>query len=267
MTSRATPRIMIITCQIRRTRQRSCGRSPFTLNSKPVMAEKLKLGGILFPGMDQADFTGPSEVLSRLPDSTFHILAKTRDPVRDARGLLLTPEMTFAEAPRLDLLLIPGGGGVSEAMQDEETLNFIRTQAMHLKILMSVCTGALICGAAGLLKGRKATTHWASHHFLKCFGAIPVNERVVIDGSYVSTAGVTAGFDGAFRVAALLSGEKVARGIQLYLQYAPEPPFNSGTPETASSDVLAANRSAMADLLEKRRVIIERITLHSGDGS
>jgi cyclohexyl-isocyanide hydratase len=222
--------------------------------------ERLELGAILFPGMDQADFTGPFEVLSRLPNSRFHILAATMSPVRDARGLVLTPEMLFADAPQLDLLLVPGGGGVNRLMEDADTLAFIRQQAAHAKILMSVCTGALVCGAAGLLRGRKATTHWASHHFLKCFGAIPVDQRVVIDGNYVSTAGVTAGYDGALRVGAILRGEEVARQIQLYLQYAPEPPFDSGTPDSASPEVLAATRLMMGELLEQRRVLIDRLT-------
>jgi cyclohexyl-isocyanide hydratase len=210
--------------------------------------------------MDQADFTGPFEVLSRVPNSQFHILAKQKAPVRDARGLILTPELSFSEAPQLDLLLVPGGGGVNDVMEDKETLDFIRTQAAQAKIVMSVCTGALVLGAAGLLKGRKATTHWASRHLLKYFGAIPENTRVVIDGSFVTTAGVTAGFDGALRVVALLRGEQAAQEIQLYIQYAPEPPFECGSPETAPPAVLAANRALMADLLQQREVIIRRIT-------
>jgi cyclohexyl-isocyanide hydratase len=222
--------------------------------------DHLELGAILFPGMDQADFTGPFEVLSRLPNSRFHILAATMSPVRDARGLLLTPEMIFADAPQLDLLLIPGGGGVNKVMEDAPTLDFIRKQAARARILMSVCTGALVCGAAGLLRGRKTTTHWASHHFLERFGAIPIHQRVVVDGNYVSTAGVTAGYDGALRVAAILRGEDVARQIQLYLQYVPEPPFDSGDPGTASADVLAATRTMMSKLIEERRLLIDRIT-------
>jgi cyclohexyl-isocyanide hydratase len=229
-----------------------------------AQTQPLELGAIIFPGIDQADFTGPFEVLSRLPNSRFHILAKELAPVRDARGLVLTPEKVFADAPQLDLLLVPGGGGINALLEDYQTLDFIRRQATRVRILMSVCTGALVCGAAGLLKGRKATTHWASHHFLQCFGAIPINERVVVDGTYVSAAGVTAGFDGALTVAALLRGERVAREIQLYLQYAPEPPFDSGSPETASAEVLAANRAAMAPLIEARRLLIERLGLTSG---
>src|SRR6476620_11415932 len=168
----------------------------------------LQIGGLLFPELDQADFTGPFEVLSRIPNSTFHILGKSTDPVRDARGLLLTPAKTLSEAPQLDLLLVPGGGGVNAMMEDEAMLTFIRRQAAGARIVMSVCTGALLCGAAGLLKGRRATTHWASFHLLPFFGAIPVNQRVVVDGEMVFAAGVTSGIDGALRVAAELRGDE-----------------------------------------------------------
>ncbi len=218
---------------------------------------QLEVGAILFPGLDQADFTGPFEVLSRLPNSRFHILGKRAVPVCDVMGLVLTPQKTFSEAQQLDLLVVPGGGGVNAAMQDEPTLAFVRGQANAGAMILSVCTGALVCGAAGLLKGRKATTHWASHHFLKSFGATPVNARVVVDGHLVTTAGVTAGYDGALRVAAMLRGDRAAQEIQLFLQYSPEPPFNSGTPETAPPEVLQASRDSLRGLLEERAVIIK----------
>jgi cyclohexyl-isocyanide hydratase len=224
-------------------------------------AELLEIGGILFPGIDQADFTGPFEVLSRLPDSRFHILAKDLKSVRDAKGLILTPEATFDQAPQLDVLLLPGGGGVNALMEDERTLGFIRKQAAGARIVMTVCTGALVAGAAGLLKGRRATTHWASHHFLEKLGATPVRARVVIDGNLVTTAGVTAGFDGALRVAAMLRGERVAQGIQLYIQYAPEPPFNCGNPETASREVLQSTRDQIQALIAEREKIIARVAV------
>src|SRR6266481_7564638 len=152
----------------------------------------LHVGGILFPQLDQADFTGPFEILSRIPNSSFHVLAKNKQPVRDAKGLILTPEKMFSESPALDVLLVPGGGGVNAVMEDEAMLSFVREQAAGAKFVFSVCTGALICGAAGLLKGRRATSHWASHHLLKYFGAIPIDERVVMDGRMISAAGVTA---------------------------------------------------------------------------
>src|SRR5436190_1046972 len=132
-------------------------------------SKPLQIGGLLFPQMDQADFTGPFEVLSRIPNSKFHVLAKEKAPIRDAKGLILSPETTFATAPQLDLLLVPGGFGVDVLMEDEPTLGFIREQAKNAKLVLSVCTGALVLGAAGLLKRRKATTHWASFHLLEYF--------------------------------------------------------------------------------------------------
>ena len=197
----------------------------------------LQIGSLLFEGLDQIDLTGPFEVLSRIPNSTYRIYAKTAGAVRDVRGLRLTPDATLAEAPPLDVLHVPGGFGQEALMEDAEVLAWIRQQAAGACSIFSVCTGALLCGAAGLLKGRRATTHWASFHLLPFFGAIPVNERVVVDGSYVFSAGVTAGIDGALRLAAELRGDATAQAIQLHMAYAPEPPFNSGTPETAPTAI------------------------------
>lgn len=226
--------------------------------------QPLHIGAILFPRMDQADFTGPFEVLSRIPNSTFHILAKTKAPIVDARGLILTPQKTLADSPQLDLLVIPGGPGVNELMEDETVLAFIRKQAAGAKFVMTVCTGALVGGAAGLLKGRRATTHWASFHLLEEFGAIPVNTRVVVEQNLITTAGVTAGMDGSLRIAALLRGDRVAQQIQLYLQYAPEPPFNSGDPRTAPAEVLQESRLSMRDLIAARITIVKRAAARLG---
>jgi cyclohexyl-isocyanide hydratase len=223
----------------------------------------LQIGSLLFEGLDQIDLTGPFEVLSRLPNSTHRIFAKTLDPVRDVRGLRLTPDATLAEAPQLDVLHVPGGFGQEALMDDEETLGWLRRQAAGARYTFSVCTGALICGAAGLLKERRATTHWAAFHLLPSFGAIPVNERVVIDGNLICAAGVTAGIDGALRLAALLRGDDAARAIQLYMAYAPEPPFDSGTPETAPSAVLESARRSFEEITLRReataRLIAERL--------
>jgi cyclohexyl-isocyanide hydratase len=177
----------------------------------------LQIGSLLFDGLDQIDLTGPFEVLSRIPNSTYRVVAKTADPVRDIRGLRLTPDAALAEAPKLDVLHVPGGFGQEALMDDEEVLSWVKHQAGGAICVFSVCTGALICGAAGLLKGRRATTHWAAFHLLPFFGAIPVNERVVVDRDMVFAAGVTAGIDGALRVAAKLRGDDTARAIQLYM--------------------------------------------------
>lgn len=224
----------------------------------------LHLGAIIFPRMDQSDFTAPFEVLSRIPDSTFHIVWKEKTPVRDIRGLILTPEETFAETPQLDLLLVPGGPGQEGLMEDEVTLSFIRAQALQAKYIFSVCTGALVCGAAGLLKGRKATTHWSAFHLLGYFGAIPVDQRVVIDGKIVTAAGVTAGLDGALVVASLLRGGNVAQQIQLGIEYAPEPPFHSGTPRTAPPEIADAVRALTHKLTEARLATARRVAARLG---
>ncbi len=219
----------------------------------------LHIGAIVFPDMDQCDLTGPFEVLVRVPNSTFHILWKEKIPVRDVRGFVLTPDMTLAEAPQLDVLIVPGGSGQIPLMEDEAVITFLRKQAVGAKIVLSVCTGSLTLAAAGILKGIRTTTHWASFQLLEQFDVVPVNERVVVDGKFISAAGVTSGIDGALRVAAVLCGDRVAQEIQLYMQYAPEPPFNSGSPETAPPEVLASVRASVKELTEKRIAIAKRI--------
>ena len=224
----------------------------------------LEIGSLLFEGVDQIDLTGPFEVLSRLPNSTFRIYAKTIAPVRDLRGLQLVADATLAEAPQLDLLVVPGGFGQEALMDDALVLGWIREQAAGVRCLLSVCTGALICGAAGLLRGRRATTHWASMHLLPFFGAVPVNERVVRDGTFVFAAGVTASIDGALRVAADLRGDEVAEAIQLAIAYAPEPPFSSGTPETAPPAVLKRVQDSYRATTQERERTARRIAARLG---
>ena len=142
-------------------------------------------------------------------------------------GLKLVPDALLADAPQLDVVHIPGGFGQEALMEDEDVLGWIRRQAKGAQCVFAVCTGVLICGAAGLIKGRQATTHWSAHHLLPFFGAVPVNKRVVVDGNMVFAAGVTSGIDGALCVALKLRGEDVAKSIQLDMEYAPEPPFNT----------------------------------------
>ena len=224
----------------------------------------LEIGSLMFDGMDQIDLTGPFEVLSRIPNSTYRLYAKTERAVRDVKGLRLLPDADLAEAPVLDVLHVPGGFGQEALMEDEALLGWLRRQAAGARAVFSVCTGALLCGAAGLLKGRRATTHWASFHLLPFFGAIPVNERVVIDGNWVFAAGVTAGIDGALRLAAELRGVGAAQSIQLNMAYAPEPPFNSGTPENAPAAVLDEARRALAAITAQREVTARRVATRLG---
>jgi cyclohexyl-isocyanide hydratase len=224
----------------------------------------LQIGSLLFEGIDQIDLTGPFEVLSRIPNATYRIYGKTASPVRDLKGLQLMPDALLADAPPLDVLHVPGGHGQEALMDDDDVLDWIRRQASGACAIFSVCTGALICGAAGLLKGRRATTHWASFHLLPYFGAIPVNERVVVDGGWVFAAGVTAGIDGALRLAAELRGDEAAQAIQLHMVYAPEPPFDSGTPETAPSPILEEVRRSVRTITVQREQTARRIAAKLG---
>jgi len=224
----------------------------------PPTFDPLHIGAIVFSEVDQADLTGPFEVLANLPNSTFHLLWKELAPMRDVKGLILTPTATLVQAPPLDLLVVPGGSGQEALMDDEAVLGFIRTHAERGKPVLSICTGALVCGAAGLLRGKKATTHWASHHLLRYFGATPVDARVVVDGNLITAAGVTSGIDGALRVAALLRGERVAQTIQLCLEYAPEPPFRSGTPQSAPAEILAVAQGVYKQLTAARLATAQR---------
>jgi cyclohexyl-isocyanide hydratase len=224
----------------------------------------LHIGSLLFEGIDQIDLTGPFEVLSRMPNATYRIYGKTTAPVRDLKGLRLTADASLADAPPLDVLHVPGGHGQEALMDDPEVLDWIRRQAAGACSIFSVCTGALICGAAGLLRGRRATTHWSAFHLLPFFGAIPVNERVVVDGAWIFAAGVTAGIDGALRLAAELRGDEAAQAIQLHMVYAPEPPFNSGTPETPPAAILEQARRSVRAITAQREQTAHRIAAKLG---
>ena len=226
--------------------------------AQPQQSPRLNIGMLIYPGMDQIDFTGPFEVLSRLPGAKIFVLAKNLSPVRDIQGLLLTPDTSISEAPALDVLQVPGGPGQEALMNDHAVHSLIQRQIAADRYVFSVCTGALICGAAGILRGRRATTHWTAFNLLQYFGAIPTDSRVVVDGKLISSAGVTAGLDGALRLAATLCGDSVAQQIQLGMEYAPEPPFNSGTPKTAPGPIVKAVLSRTRELQEARLATAER---------
>lgn len=199
------------------------------------------VGFVIFPNLTQLDFTGPLQVLSRLPNAAVHIAWKSTAPVPSDCGLGLVPTHTFADCPQFDLICVPGGAqGVVDAMGDRETVDFVRRQASGARYITSVCTGAFILGAAGLLKGRRATTHWAFTDLLPMVGAIHEKARVVKDGNVVTAGGVTSGIDFALGVVADIAGEAVAHAIQLGIEYDPAPPFESGHPDRAPSAVTAA---------------------------
>ena len=218
------------------------------------------IGILVFPGVQQLDLTGPYEVFASLPDTKVHLIWKDRAPITSATGLVLSPTMIFGECPKLDVICVPGGGGVNALLEDAETLAFIRTQAKQARYVTSVCTGSLVLGAAGLLKGRKATTHWFAHDFLERFGAIPVHGRVVRDGNLITAGGVTAGIDFGLAVVAELVGRTEAEAIQLGLEYAPAPPFAAGTPDEAPSAVVAAVKERLAPTRKAREAIIAKLT-------
>jgi cyclohexyl-isocyanide hydratase len=226
--------------------------------SGTIMETPFSIGMLLFPGVTQLDLTGPYEVFARMPNTRVHLVAAGMAPVRTEWGLTITPESTFDDAPPLDLICVPGGWGVDACLEDEQTIAFLRTHAERARYLTSVCTGALLLGAAGLLRGYRATTHWMSLDLLALFGAEPVDERVVRDRNRITGGGVTAGIDFGLVVAAELFGAPVAQRIQLAIEYHPAPPFQSGSPRTAPSDVVRSVTSASADRLAKRRAIVAR---------
>jgi len=218
----------------------------------------LKIGLVLFPRLTQLDLTGPFEVFARLPDTKVYLIWKSLDPVVSDIGLSIVPNVTFETCPDLDVICIPGGPGMNDLLNDEPILSFVRRQGEQAKYVTSVCTGALVLGAAGLLKGYKAATHWASMEFLTEFGATPVKTRVCVDRNRITGGGVTAGIDFGLALAGELRGQKTAEKIQLYMEYNPEPPFQAGSPDTAPSEVVSEFKSYAQGMLSARREAVTR---------
>jgi len=199
------------------------------------------VGFVIFPDLTQLDLTGPLQVLARLPRSMTYIVAKSATPVPSDCGLGLVPTHTFASCPPLDLVCIPGGvNGVIAAIGDQETVEFVHRQAISAKYVTSVCTGAFVLGVAGLLKGRRVTTHWAYTDLLSLVGARYEKARIVKDGNLITAGGVTAGIDFGLSIVAEIAGESAAQAIQLGIEYDPAPPFDSGHPDRAPAVVKAA---------------------------
>ncbi|MCG8441298.1 MAG: DJ-1/PfpI family protein [Caulobacterales bacterium] len=200
----------------------------------------MQIGFVIFDGVTQLDFTGPLQVLSRMPGATCALIAASHAPVRTDTPLAAPPTHSFADAPRLDILCVPGGDGVREAIGDAPTRAYLREAAAGAHYVTSVCTGALLLGAAGLLQGKRATTHWAYQRLLPLFGAEPVDERVVRDGNLITGGGVTAGVDFAFTLLRDLAGQDTAEAVQLSLEYNPQPPVDAGHPSRADAAVWQA---------------------------
>ena len=219
----------------------------------------LQIGFLLFPQIQQLDLTGPYDVLASLPDVKVHLIWKDLAPITSSTGLVLLPTTTYADCPALDVICVPGGAGVGPLMEDAPTLAFIQRQAAQARYITSVCTGSLVLGAAGLLKGKRATTHWAYHDLLKPLGAIAVKDRVVRDGNLLTGGGITAGIDFALVLAGELYGTELAQLVQLQLEYAPAPPFHGGTPDTSPAVVLEQALLRVAPSLKAREEIVERV--------
>lgn len=224
--------------------------------SKPN--DVLRVGMVLFPNLTSLDLIGPYDVLNT-PRCKIDLLWHRIEPVTVQGGFAILPTATFADYAPPDILFVPGGPGQLPAMDDADLIAFVAKAGKSARYITSVCTGALILGAAGLLKGKRATTHWASHDQLALLGAIPVAERVVEDGNIITGGGVTSGIDFALVLTARLWGEAAAKMIQLALEYDPAPPFPGGSLKTSDPAIVAAMRERMAPLIEKRIATATRI--------
>jgi cyclohexyl-isocyanide hydratase len=229
-----------------------------------MSAAAFQIGMVVFPGMTSLDFAGPLDVFARLPDTQVHVLAKDLAPVVTDIGFRELPSLRMADAPALDLLFIGGGPGVNALMEDDETLSFFAERAPRARYVTSVCTGALVLGAAGLLRGYRAATHWAAMEVLRHFEAIPVDQRVVVDRNRITGGGVTAGIDFGLTVAAELQGAGLAQAMQLGMEYAPEPPFSTGSPTTAPADLVARVRERLSASTAARMAAAERVARRNG---
>lgn len=223
----------------------------------------MTIGMVLFPNLTQLDLTGPYEVFGRLPSTKVLLVADDLKLVKSDYGLLLTPDTTFDDCPQVDLLFVPGGKGIFEAMQNKKLIGFLQQQAVNAKYITSVCTGALVLAVAGLLDGYKATTHWLSLDLLQLFPVEVLKQRVVVDRNRITGGGVTAGIDFGLSVAAELFGEDVAKDAQLFMEYNPAPPFNAGSPETAGKDVVDKLIASRAVIQNERAELIKKILRES----
>jgi cyclohexyl-isocyanide hydratase len=225
-----------------------------TLNNGQTKERPLKLGIILFPDFDQLDVTGPLEVFSNFPNTKVYFISNNLDTVKSSVDIIrIKPNATFSTAPQLDVLFVPGGKGVTKAIAaDNGLIPFIKKQTPELKYLSSVCTGALILGNAGELKGYKATTHWMSKKYLPSFSAIAIDQRVVVDRNRVTGAGVTSGFDVALQLGALLFGKTFVEKQELLAEYFNHPVLYNTTPESASPEAKEDLEKEMAALTKSR---------------
>ena len=222
------------------------------------MPAPLQIGIVLFPQVTQLDFTGPLQVFCSLPDAQVHLIWKRIEPVRSDSVLLITPTTSFNDCPQLDVICVPGGAGTDDMVNDLEMLEFLRRQAAQARYVTSVCTGSLLLGAAGLLRGYRATTHWTAIDHLATFGATPSRERVCVDRNRITGGGVTAGIDFALTLVAILAGQPAAEAIQLGLEYNPTPPFDAGSPDTAPAEIVAQLLERLRPRQQRRHEAIKK---------
>lgn len=225
----------------------------------------LEIGLLFFPGMTQLDVTGPFEVLARLPGARIHLLWKNVEAITSDVGLSLLPTTAFEDCPKLDVLCVGGGPGQMALMDDPEVMGFVARAGASARYVTSVCAGCFILAGAGLLTGYRSACHWLSRDQLAILGAIPVDERIVVDRNRISGGGVTAGIDFAFRLAAELCGEDVAKRLQLMLEYDPKPPFDI-TERNAPAELMAEIRASARPMLEERLRSSERAVARLRDG-
>ncbi len=221
------------------------------------MAAPFRIVFILYPRLTQLDFTGPYEVLARMPGAEAIIASKDGGELVTEMGLTFANLRALADIESADMIMVPGGPGQTQAMQDPEFMAEVKRLGESARYVTSVCTGSLILAAAGLLKGKRAGSHWAYRELLTPFGAIPDEARVVRDGNCITGGGVTAGIDIALTIVADLAGEDVAKMIQLAIEYAPAPPFNSGRPEVAEAKTVAAVQQLFSAFAQQRREAID----------
>jgi len=215
----------------------------------------VKIGLLLFPNVQLLDFVGPYEIFTATRDTETFLIGADIQPIAASCGLPIQPTATFDDCPQLDVICVPGGGGVNPLLRDEATLSFIRRQADGARYVTSVCTGSLLLGAAGLLKDKKATSHWSAVDYLEKFGATYTPGRVVRDGNLITAGGITSGIDFGLVMIAELFGQEEAEAVQLMMEYAPQPPFNSGTPEDAPAAVRALIEQRIAGSRKVREEI------------
>jgi len=221
------------------------------------MAEPFVIVFALYPDITQLDFTGPFEVLRRMPNTRLIVASRTGGELKADSGLVFGGLAKLDEIERCDLICVPGGRGQAPAVRDEEFLAQVRRLGLGARFITSVCTGSLILAAAGLIKGRRAACHWAWRELLADAGAIPDAARVVRDGNVISGGGVTAGIDFALTVVAELLGPEVAQAIQLSIEYDPAPPYDAGRPEKAPAPVLKLVRERIAGMYPERKAAME----------